>query len=78
MKIEIHIHILQENFTTNFSTQDNNESTVPANSTTDNSSTNNKINRKATGKQQTSTNGTLHNEQTETNNSTQRDNLNSF
>ena len=77
MKIKIQNHLSQEN-TTNYNTQDNNETTVTANSTADNSATNNNINTRAIGQQQTSVNRSLHNEQPETSNSAQRDNLNSF
>ena len=78
MKIRIQNHFLQEHSTTNFNTQDNNETTVAANLTIDNSTTNNNINTRSTG-QQTSINGTLHNEQPETNNSAaQCDSLTSF
>ena len=76
MKIKIQYHISQENITTNFNTQDNNETTVTVNSTTDNSATNNNTN--TIGQQQTSINRSLHNEQPKTTNSAQRDNLNSF
>ena len=78
MKIKIQNHISQENSTTNFNTQDNNETKVAANSTTDKSTTDSNINTRATGQQQKSTNGTSHNEQPETSNSAQSDNLNSF
>ena len=78
MKFKIQNHVLQKNSTKNFNKQDNNETTVEANSTTDNSTINNNINTRATGQQQTSTNGTLHNEQPETSNSAQRDNLKSI
>ena len=77
MKIQIQKHLSQENTTTNFNIQDNNE-TSTANSTADNSATNNNINTRAIGQQQTSINRSLHNEQPETSNSAQRDNLNSF
>ena len=49
MKIKIQNHLSQENTTTNYNTQDNNETTVTANSTADNSATNNKINSRAIG-----------------------------
>ena len=52
-----------------FNTQDNNETTLAANSTADNSTSNININTRATGQQQTPNNGTLHNEQPETSNS---------
>ena len=78
MKIKIQNHLSQENTTTNYNTQDNNETTVTADSTADNSATNNNINTRAIGQQQTSVNRSLHNEQPETSNSDQRDNLNSF
>ena len=78
MKIKIQNHLSQENTTTNFNTQDNNETTVTANSTANNSATNNNINTRAIGQQQTSINRSLHNEELETSNSAQRDNLNSF
>ncbi|XP_075255223.1 uncharacterized protein LOC142347943 [Convolutriloba macropyga] len=78
MKIKIQNHLSQENTTTNYNTQDNNETTVTANSTADNSATKNNINTRAIGQQQTSVNRSLHNEQPETSNSAQRDNLNSF
>ena len=78
MKIKIQNHISQENSTTNFNTQDNNETTATANSTGDSSATNNNINTRASGQQQTSINRSLHNDQLETSNSVQRDNLNSF
>ena len=74
MKIKIKNHVLQENTTTNF----NNETTVTANWTADNSATNNNINTRATGQQQTSINRRFHNEQPEASNSAQRDNLNSI
>ena len=77
-KIKIQSHPSQENTTTNFNTQDNNETTVTANSTADNSAINNNINTRAIGQQQTSIKRCLHNEQPKTSNSAQRDNLNSF
>ena len=78
MKIKTQKHLSQENITTNFNTQDNNETTVTANSTADNSATNSNINTRAIGQQQTSINRSLHNEQPKTSNSAQRDSLNSF
>ena len=78
MKIKIQNHISQENTTINFNTQDNNETTVTANSTADKSATNDNINTRAIGQQQTSVNRSLHNDQPETSNSAQRDNLKSF
>ena len=77
-KIKIQNHPSQENTTTKFNTQDNNETTVRANSKADNSTTNNNINTRAIGQQQTSINKNLQNEQPETSSSAQRDNLNSF
>ena len=44
MKIKFHNHILQENSTTIFNTQDNNKTTVAANLTAGNSTTNSNIN----------------------------------
>ena len=78
MKNKIQNHLLQEKTTTNFNTKENNETTVTANSTADNSATNININTRVIGQQQTSINRSLHNEQLETRNSAQRDNLNSF
>ena len=78
MKMKIRNHFSQENTTTNFNTQDNNDTTVTANSTADNSATNNNMNTRAIGQQQTSINRSLHNEQLETSNSAQRDKINSF
>ena len=54
MKIKIQKHLLQENTTTNFNTQDNNETTITAYLTADNSATNNNINTRAIGQQQKS------------------------
>ena len=70
MKIKTQNHLLQET-TANFNTQDNNETTVTTNSTAYNSATNNNINTRAIGQQQTSINRSLHNEQPETSNSSQ-------
>ena len=78
LKIKFQNHPSQKNITTNFNRQDNNETTVSANSTADNSTTSNKINTWETGQHQTSINGNTHNEQPETNNSGKRDNINSF
>ena len=78
MKIKIQNHVSQENFTTSFNTQDNNETTAAANSTTDNSTTKNNTNTREIEPQETSTNGTPHNDKPETSDSAQRDNLNSF
>ena len=64
MKIKIQKHISQENTTTNFNTQDNNDTTVTANSTADNSATNSNINTRTIGQQQTSINRSLHNDTT--------------
>ena len=69
MKIKIQNHLSQENTTTNYNAQDNNETTVTADSTADNSATNNNINTRAIGQQQTSVNRSLHSEQPETSNS---------
>ena len=78
MKIKIQNHLSQENTTTNYNAQDNNETTVTADSTADNSATNNNINTRAIEQQQTYVNRSLHNEQPETSNSAQRDNLTAF
>ena len=78
MKIKIQNHLSQENTTTNFNTQENNEPTVTTNLTADNSATNSNINTRAIGQQQTSINRSSHNEQPETSNSAQRDSLDSF
>ena len=78
MKIKIQNPLLQENTKTNFNTQDNNERTVAANSTEDNSTNNNNINTRAIGQHHKTINGNSHNEQPETRNSNQRNNLNSF
>ena len=78
MKIKNQKHLSQENTTTNFNTDDKNETTVTTISKADNSATNNNINTRAIGQQQTSINRSLHNEQPETSNSAQRDNLSSF
>ena len=43
MKIKIQNHLSQENTTTNYNAKDNNETTVTADSTADNSATNNNI-----------------------------------
>ena len=78
MKYKFQNRTSVKKITTNFNTQDNNETTLAARLTADNSTTNNNIIIGATRQQQTSFNGNSNNEKPEASKPVQSDNLKSF